>query len=133
MIFKNLFKKKEKKVTLNLGPEPVISKDVLDKLAEKLPENVRPTIVQTEGEITYIGENGEVIKLTVPLLNIVPIPRIKIEDVDTNFYDSSDFSGWEGNQVVVDIPSINITPVPNFNIDDFEYDENGFLKKKVKK
>lgn len=129
MKFKDLFKKKEKKVTLNLGPEPTISKDVLDKLAEKLPKDVRPTIVQTEGEITYIGENGEVIKLTVPLLNIVPIPRIKIEDVDTNFYDSSDFSGWEGNKVVVDIPSLNITPIPNIKIEDIDLD----FHKKIQK
>ena len=129
MKFRNLFKKKEKNVTLNLGPDPVISKDVLDKLAEKLPENVRPTIVQTEGEITYIGENGEVIKLSVPLLNIVPIPRIKIEDVDTSYFDASDYSGWEGNQVVVDIPSLNLTPIPNIKIEDIDLD----FHKKIQK
>lgn len=129
MFLKNLFKKKEKKVTLNLGPNPVISKEVLDDLAKKLPENTRPTIVQTEGEITYIQEDGKVIRLSVPLLNIVPIPRIKIEDVDTNFFYSSDYNGRGIGQVVVDIPSLNITPIPNIKIEDIDLD----FHKKIKK
>ena len=128
MKLKELFKKREKNVTLNLGPNPTISKEVLDKLAEKLPKDVRPTIVQTEGEITYVQEDGKVVRLSVPLLNIVPIPRIKIEDVDTSFFDASDYNGLENNQVVVDIPSLNITPIPNIKIEDIDLD----FHKKIK-
>ena len=129
MKLKELFKRKEKNVTLNLGPNPTISKEVLDELAEKLPKDVRPTIVQTEGEITYVQEDGKVVRLSVPLLNIIPIPRIKIEDVDTSFFDASDYNGWENNQVVVDIPSLNITPIPNIKIEDIDLDFHKNIKK----
>jgi len=129
MKLKDLFKKKENKVTINLGPNPTFSKELLDEITKKLPKDVRPTIVQTEGEITYVQENGKVVRLTVPLLNIVPIPSFKIEDINVEDLDSSE----ETKKVTIDVPLINITPVPSFNVDDFEYDENGFPRKKVKK
>ena len=133
MFFKKLFKKKENKVTINLGANPSISKELLDEIAKKLPKDVRPTIVQTEGEITYVQENGKLVRINVPLINIVPIPSFKIEDINVEDFGSSDGEGKETKKIVVDVPVINITPVPSFNVDDFEYDENGFLKKKVKK
>lgn len=129
MKLKNLFKKKEQKVTLNLGPNPTISKELLDEITKSFPESTRPTIVQTEGEIVYTQENGKVVRLSVPLLNIVPIPRIKIEDIDTNFFDSSDYNGGGNNKVVVDIPSLNITPIPNIKIEDIDLDFNKKEKK----
>lgn len=84
-----IFKKKNKeektiKVTCNAAGN--FSPELLNQLIMQLPVGNRPTIVEKEASISYIEDDGRKVEVKgIPLLTIVPIPSLNIDEVDISF------------------------------------------------
>lgn len=83
-----LFKKKkdEKTIKITCDASKDFSPELLNKLIMQLPVPNRPTIVEKEASISYFEEDGRRVEIKgIPLLAIVPIPSLKIDEVDISF------------------------------------------------
>ena len=138
-LFKKIFKKKQKEITVDQfiqnqvkvtgGLYNAIDKEMLEHMMKQYPESEHPIIVNSNGKLSFTNKDGKTIKLEVPLLTIVPIPRIPKDSIDLDKYYKENFGEYNSKKDIKDIesvklniPNIAICPVPA--ISDMEKIEN---------
>jgi len=110
---------KQKEYGSLTSPFIPITKERLEELLKQYPQNEKPNIIESEGDIIFEDKDGNTETVRIPLLTIIPIPYIKKEDVDMDAYYKEYFKDVDTIKnlddikgVTVDVPPLNITPVP---------------------
>lgn len=118
-----------------------ISKEMLEELMKQFPKDEHPLIVENDGKLMLTDSEGKSVKVNIPLLTIVPIPYIPVEDIDMKKYYEENFGGAKEKKQIkslddiegikINVPTINICPIPNLpkeEIDKADKEFNNLIK-----
>ena len=116
-----------------------ISKEMLEELMKQFPKDEHPLIVENDGKLVLTDAEGKSAKLSIPLLTIIHIPYISVDDVNMKNYYEDNFGGTKEKKQIkslediegikINVPTINICPVPGLPIDVIDKADEEFNKK----